>query len=416
MDNSNASNNKVRDDKVKKSKKAGKGQDISKEISLSFRYEEFEHTASYYMPGVRKNSSRYYYDSVDILDQSQFRYILNLSDLHNNYSKYSYQTNSNIQWEDINTVIYYSTEVYTCPICLEKKLICPKITRCGHIFCWPCLLNYYEYWTKVSINKKIPNCPLCKEKISLHQIKLCEVIESANYNDISNSNVEQNTHFITFNLIMKDRKAPTLYNTFYDPDLYFYKNNVNKKDLFTFVPFENQSQFSFSRIFLTTPQLLQKRYTKVKNELQNALKDELSGYADEGRVESITKCMETIENKIKSLKDNNVDLVEDEEEQEEELEASESSNSKEKGNENQSTIDDDLKLQEDSKIDMKSFLYFYQENNGDIYYLHPINYTILLAEYEGEEQLPTEINVTALFNPLGKDTRDRDASSNPKYG
>jgi hypothetical protein len=396
MDNSTTSSNKDSNEKNRSRKKAGKGQDISKEISVSFRYEDFDHTAYYYMPGVKKNSGRYYYDSVDILDQSQFRYILNLSDLHKNYSKYSYQTNSNIQWEDINTVIYYSTEVYTCPICLEKKLICPKITRCGHIFCWPCLLNYYDYWTKISVNKKIPNCPLCKTKISVHQIKFCEILESVNYSDISTN--EQNTHHITFNLIMKDRKAPTLYNTFYDPDLYFYKNNIskNQKDIFTFIPFENQEQFSFSRIFLTTPQLLQKRYTKIKFELQNALKDELSSYADEMKIESITKCLEMIENKIKSLKDNNVDLENQNEEFDEEMEISDRSTSKkgeDKGNENRSTIDDELKLQ-DEKIDLKSFLYFYQENNGDIYYLHPIDYTILLAEYENEEHLPTEINVT----------------------
>ena len=56
------------------------------------------------------------------------------------------------------------------------------------------------------------------------------------------------------------------------------------------------------------------------------------------------------------------------------------------------------------KIDYKSFLYLYQEQCGDIYFLHPINYNILLAEYGSEEMLPTD--VTVVFFNLGKNFRN----------
>jgi hypothetical protein len=34
-----------------------------------------------------------------------------------------------------------------CPICLENlpAMIAPRITKCGHIYCWPCVLQYLAY-------------------------------------------------------------------------------------------------------------------------------------------------------------------------------------------------------------------------------------------------------------------------------
>jgi hypothetical protein len=33
----------------------------------------------------------------------------------------------------------------TCPICMEDFSECtaPRVTKCGHIFCYPCLLQYF---------------------------------------------------------------------------------------------------------------------------------------------------------------------------------------------------------------------------------------------------------------------------------
>lgn len=44
-----------------------------------------------------------------------------------------------------------------------------------------------------------------------------------------------------------------------------------------------------------------------------------------------------------------------------------------------------------TKSEEKNYSYFFQEKNGDIYFLHPINYNVLLSEYDDEESIPTEI-------------------------
>ena len=102
----------------------------------------------------------------------------------------------------------------------------------------------------ISDNKKLPNCPLCSSKIEINSdngkinldnngsIKLCQKIKSINYTN----NMKMN-----FNLILKEKKSPTLYNLVYDPLLDNWK--LKYKDKMKEIPDEQLKVFSFSRIF-----------------------------------------------------------------------------------------------------------------------------------------------------------------------
>ncbi|KAG5716466.1 hypothetical protein E4T56_gene15104 [Termitomyces sp. T112] len=50
-----------------------------------------------------------------------------------------------------------------CPICLSSPMA-PRITRCGHIFCFPCILQYLS----TSDNKR---CPICLDSVSEKHLK-----------------------------------------------------------------------------------------------------------------------------------------------------------------------------------------------------------------------------------------------------
>ena len=50
-----------------------------------------------------------------------------------------------------------------CPICMEhiNDMICPRITKCGHVFCWPCILQYLEFEKEHNWKR----CPLCFDPV-----------------------------------------------------------------------------------------------------------------------------------------------------------------------------------------------------------------------------------------------------------
>lgn len=408
----------------KKSNK--KGLDITKDIVVNFKYDDYEPFESKYKSKYRKNYSNIFFENVDILNQSRFRFILNLDD--DCYKNKENNNNTELEWDKILAIVYYSVDIYTCSICLEQKLVCPMITRCGHIFCWPCIYNYNDYCTKISINKKIPKCPLCKELIHLNQIKFCEILNCLNYSDNANLGNEYSTKYVTFNLIMKDKTSPTLYNLFYDPDLEYYKSKYKENELnqmlFNFIPFDRQEEFGFSRVFQTKPNLLLNRYLNIREELNETLKLELSGYNDLRNIESINKCSEIINNKIKDLK-LQIDSLDNKKQINNQLLSKRENEEKQKDKNNIReklkeimNKQDLLKLNKDSTnkitedeiienigkeeeaevnkrtgIDLNKYMFFYQEQFGDIYFLHPINQSILLAEYSSEERLPIEISV-----------------------
>ena len=53
--------------------------------------------------------------------------------------------------------------VFECSICLETAKE-PIVTKCGHIYCWPCIYNWMEAKGK---NSKCPNCknPITKNDL-----------------------------------------------------------------------------------------------------------------------------------------------------------------------------------------------------------------------------------------------------------
>lgn len=394
---------------------------------------------------------------------------MNLDIDEQSYNKYLHSSSSTLKWEDIFIVISYLEKVHTCAICLEKELVCPQITRCGHIFCWPCIDNYYNYWTVTAINKKNPKCPLCMDLINPDELKICEIIKSVSYLD-SESSINYNesiTDTITLNLIMKEKKGKVLYNINCDPDLSYFKENYlshnyeisdneawnrnasisnktsNKNNFvskFNFIPSEDSEKFFYSMIFTTTKELIVKRLKIMLRELERNLKEELDVDQDERRVISLTKCIDILrldidyyegktpvspedtnkaKDKKKASKTTEEILKKNLSDGKNNLEAKNTLNTGIKQTEekirinnqlleNLSTVDEDSSQNKDKNyfnqdfdrqvsIDLKNYFFFYQESNADIYILHPINYQILLAEYELEDHLPSQITVLSFY-------------------
>ncbi|XP_033118784.1 RING finger protein 10-like isoform X2 [Anneissia japonica] len=80
-----------------------------------------------------------------------------------------------VEWELIEQVRIFSHEEPSCPICLYPPTAA-KITRCGHVYCWSCILHYLSLgdrsWRK---------CPICYESIIGKDLKSVVTVATHSY-------------------------------------------------------------------------------------------------------------------------------------------------------------------------------------------------------------------------------------------
>ncbi len=76
-----------------------------------------------------------------------------------------------LDWLDIEMVLVPEIETHLCPICLDLPRF-SRFTRCGHIYCLPCILQYFQ--SSEAPNEKGGNwraCPVCAELMHLKQLR-----------------------------------------------------------------------------------------------------------------------------------------------------------------------------------------------------------------------------------------------------
>lgn len=57
---------------------------------------------------------------------------------------------------------------FDCNICLDSVQD-PVVTLCGHLYCWPCIYKWIHHQNTSSdqtLEKKTPQCPVCKTEVS----------------------------------------------------------------------------------------------------------------------------------------------------------------------------------------------------------------------------------------------------------
>ncbi|KZO96402.1 hypothetical protein CALVIDRAFT_545528 [Calocera viscosa TUFC12733] len=89
------------------------------------------------------------------------------------------------QWPDIQQVIIpppssvpsaqsHSSSALQCPICLSPPTA-PRMTKCGHVYCYPCILHYLE----TAEARKWARCPICFDSIYEKALKPVLFLPSA---------------------------------------------------------------------------------------------------------------------------------------------------------------------------------------------------------------------------------------------
>jgi len=236
------------------------------------------------------------------------------------YEVYRSNADLPIEWDHVEKINMWNEEIPCCPICLYPSNV-SRITKCGHIFCYPCILHYLAL-----DDKQWRKCPICHEAVHKKDLKSVTVHKD---------DVYRNQCFITMKL-MKRKKA----------DSALPSHHLNKM--------ERSHRF----IEATTDVILNDVVTPEIEILQCKLAIE----EDEMEKRYINEA-------IKLCKEREVIL--------------------------QQTIKgDDVTIHDDNKTIMdtaESLYYFYQSDDGQHIYLHPLNMKVLLHQYGSYDRCPTEI-------------------------
>ncbi|KAL0424181.1 UNVERIFIED_CONTAM: RING finger protein 10 [Sesamum radiatum] len=112
-------------------------------------------------PPRRKEQKRKPYNK-DLFFQANYKFVVLDS---GTYAAASLDPDKMLCWDDIICLKYSTPLPIQCPICLDDPL-CPQITSCGHIFCFPCILQYFSMGEDDIKDECWKKCPLCFTMIS----------------------------------------------------------------------------------------------------------------------------------------------------------------------------------------------------------------------------------------------------------
>lgn len=176
---------------------ARKNQTVNANHLLNFQYDPISRPQPRgprtYLPRRQRKIKPY---NKDLFIQANYKFVVLDT---GNYQIDSMDPDKMLQWEDIICVRYYSPSEVQCPICLERPL-CPQITSCGHIYCFPCILRYLMMGKDDYRGECWKKCPLCFMMISskdLYTIQITQV-QNVRAGDV-----------VTFTLLSRSRNSLT---------------------------------------------------------------------------------------------------------------------------------------------------------------------------------------------------------------
>ncbi|XP_011632551.1 RING finger protein 10 [Pogonomyrmex barbatus] len=277
-----------------------------------------------------------------------------------------------VDWKLIEQVILHNSENLSCPICLHPP-VAGKMTRCGHVYCWPCILRYLRYCQETGNYK----CPICDEY--LHKNDLKSVVEITR----STFNLGE-----TVNLCLMRREKNSLFAT---P----VKSAIQPPTTFLSVS-ENADNQIYSKLLIANIKDIVNIIESERSELEFELKNDPDMSSDiKQALTELSKRKEKLLWKIAESKD--APSMENTMEKEVIEETSQ-------GNEvNVDTYyEDDKILAKQSSTDSVSsdsqtvsspskFSYFYQAEDGQHMYLHAANVKMLEMQYGSLEYCPPVI-------------------------
>ncbi|KAK7429647.1 hypothetical protein QQZ08_003842 [Neonectria magnoliae] len=92
------------------------------------------------------------------------------------YTKHASDPDLHLDWSLVMQILASSeSQTSSCPICLSEP-VAPRMAKCGHIFCFPCLIRFMNSSSSDDADKSArgprwKKCPICEDSIYLQEVR-----------------------------------------------------------------------------------------------------------------------------------------------------------------------------------------------------------------------------------------------------
>ncbi|XP_014240092.1 RING finger protein 10 isoform X1 [Cimex lectularius] len=326
-----------------------------------------------------------------------------------------------VDWQFVELIRVGSNETITCPICLYPPTAA-KITRCGHIYCWMCILHYLAL-----TDKTWRKCPICYEAIHNKDLKSVECVERNSYTVGKN---------ITLQLMKREKGSLIAVPVNEFPA----RSNLPILDLS-----EKNLVTVYSKLLLAQRSDIDEIINKEKSQLEEQLK-EFKGQPElcfiEQALENLNQRILSLGNKVTSASEaqpvdvqtenskegnsvsepaydyfENQPLSNEQRQSEsiDEMGAADKWDEKIKNTNQSESVGSeynneltvaDLEFENPTSAQPTKFFYFYQAIDGQEIYLHSINLRMLEKSYGSLEHCPVTIQGKIVEKEVGSMTRE----------
>lgn len=274
------------------------------------------------------------------------------------------------EWTSVEQVLlwYDDESPQTCPICMDN-FRAPKITKCGHIFCWPCILRYLsmtdKYWRR---------CPMCFESVQkghlrsvqLQQLQLPPHVDSFvtfQFLERPKSSMFPQLRVLPSVESKEDGADATPSSSHSSPEAIAFAERKRTRKL----PSVNDVDATYSRILESTPEYLKELLYSEMRDLESMDAE----FRSSGDVDNLPFVEEAMRNTSGRL-----------------AKSGDFAHGTHGGGHHPTSAESAKQKPRDGKSgEMYSF---YQIANGTYVILHPLNLKCLLKEYSTEHQQEQE--------------------------
>lgn len=147
-------------------------------LSFSSPRHHFENHSYSYNRNYRRNptwgpgSGHHHVDKARYV-HANYRFIVSPK---GEYTKQAIDADEPLNWDDVLQILASAeSQAASCPICMSEP-VAPRMAKCGHIFCLPCLMRLMQSSTSdeptpAEKRQRWRKCPICEDSIYISEVR-----------------------------------------------------------------------------------------------------------------------------------------------------------------------------------------------------------------------------------------------------